>query len=997
MGKKLLSVLLGLALLVSFAPAAGMTAYADEKTEDYNLADTTAEGVILHAFNWSYNTIKDNLQAIATAGYTTVQTSPVQQPKNFCASQDTSGQWWKLYQPLSFSVGEESWLGTKADLTALCKEAEKYGVKIICDIVSNHMANDEEGNPYTYYEGIKDYEPEIYSNTEQYFHTLKKSVNDDNLQYLVQGTLDGVPDLNTGDEYVQSRVISLLKECIDCGVDGFRFDAAKHIETPADGDYASDFWPNVIGAASDYSKEVTGQDIFCYGEILNTPGKNRSITDYTSYINVTDNKAGDSTLVNVIKANPERIVAAQSYSYDEADPSDLVIWAESHDTYMGESGSAGLKNTADVSNSDIAKAWAVIAARAKSTSLYLARPGVLMGQAGDSAWRSTAVSEVNKFHNKFIGTDDAVYSEGKVVAVQRGNSGIVLVNFDDTASNISVSTKGMADGKYFDAITGAEFKVENGTVSGTVGSTGIAVVYADATTTPRVNFSKENTSFKTDTINVTLTLENAAEGTYSINGAAPVQFTDSITVTLGEGANVGDVIDLTVTATDGSKTTTETHYYTKEAGTGTGVFVYFDNSVRKFKNVCVYAFYEQIEGGEVVYSTSNGEWPGVLMDFDESKNLYFYELPADLEVGKARVIFSDGGANQTSQKGHELKADKMIYKDNKWQEYVEGKVLVYGDMNSDGKILASDALRALVISVGGDPKPTDEELAIADVDRNGKVTASDALSILRYAVGASDPSSTLVGTEFVYQGSTDPDTDTDTDTNGGTDSEFDTDTDIAQDGKKFYALNTAGWIFDDGAKLWVVNNATDEAIEMTKESPLDDSSKYSYAVLPEDWTDISIYRTGYDAADISEAYNVWNCGKIDDSSNAYKLTGDGTGLYTTFDPDAELQYMPRTIYFDNSVSKWSSVYIHGWGTSGIDNEYIEMELVEGTENIYTYTFENDVEVDAKTFLFTESEDKMGRKGKQTVDVAGEAGKNLFKCTTLNSDKKYMYEWAVYGE
>ena len=41
---------------------------------------------MLHAFNWSYNTIKENLPAIAAAGYTTVQTSPVQQPKDYSTS-----------------------------------------------------------------------------------------------------------------------------------------------------------------------------------------------------------------------------------------------------------------------------------------------------------------------------------------------------------------------------------------------------------------------------------------------------------------------------------------------------------------------------------------------------------------------------------------------------------------------------------------------------------------------------------------------------------------------------------------------------------------------------------------------------------------------------------------------------------------------------------------------------------------------------------------------
>lgn len=35
------------------------------------------DGTILHAWCWSFNTIKDNVQAIKDAGYTSVQMSPI--------------------------------------------------------------------------------------------------------------------------------------------------------------------------------------------------------------------------------------------------------------------------------------------------------------------------------------------------------------------------------------------------------------------------------------------------------------------------------------------------------------------------------------------------------------------------------------------------------------------------------------------------------------------------------------------------------------------------------------------------------------------------------------------------------------------------------------------------------------------------------------------------------------------------------------------------------
>ena len=136
MFKKLVSVVCAATVLTSslaFTTSAfsAATVPGEQVAADANLQENVQDGVILHAFNWSYNSIKENLPAIAAAGYSTVQTSPVQQPKDYNASRDVGGQWWKLYQPVSMQIAEQSWLGTKAELTSLCAEADKYGIKIM--------------------------------------------------------------------------------------------------------------------------------------------------------------------------------------------------------------------------------------------------------------------------------------------------------------------------------------------------------------------------------------------------------------------------------------------------------------------------------------------------------------------------------------------------------------------------------------------------------------------------------------------------------------------------------------------------------------------------------------------------------------------------------------------------------------------------------------------------------------------------------------------------
>ena len=111
-------------------------------------------------------------------------------------------------------------------------------------------------------------------------------------------------------------------------------------------------------------------------------------------------------------------------------------------------------------------------------------------------------------------------------------------------------------------------------------------------------------------------------------------------------------------------------------------------------------------------------------------------------------------------------------------------------------------------------------------------------------------------------------------------------------------------------------------------------------------------------------------------------------MYTTYDPNVEPDD-ERTIYFDNSQTKWSNVYIYGW-SFGISNEFIQMEP-EGND-IWSYTFYDDLPIDGvKGFLFVNSTSWSGAT--QTVDLSTEEGKNLF-VPSLGGNK-LSGKWDVY--
>ncbi len=779
--KKVASIVIAATLLSSsaaFAFSANATEINDSSVSDAALQSNVQDGVILHAFNWSYNSIKENLPAIAAAGYSTVQTSPVQQPKDYSTSSDVSGQWWKLYQPVSMSIAQQSWLGTKSELKDLCAEAEKYGIKIICDIVSNHMGNETESDPNSLSSQVKTYQPDFYDNKSDYFRNNKITASDTSIKSVVQGHLSNCPDLNTGNQNVQDAVVTLLKECIDCGVDGFRFDAAKHIETPDDGAYASDYWEEISTKAGEYYKAKTGDDLYIYGEILNTCGSGRSYDSYAKYINFTDNRTGDSVLNAVV--NGKASTASNASYKSGADASDVVIWAESHDTYEGTSGSAGISNTASVSDENIVKAWAIVAARKDATSLYFARPGnALMGEAAtDTTYKGTAVSEINKFHNLFVGQSENLGYSGSVAYVERGTSGIVLSNTNGTNADVSISGTGMADGTYTDTVSGNKFTVSNGILTGSIGSTGVAVVY-DGKTTPRNTCSTESGTFKGETMVTTLDLENAVSGTYCLDDSTPVTYTGKTTIRIGSDYNYGDTINLTLTATDSDNHTTTTSYkYVKQEDNGSGVYIFFNAEKRSsWKAPYNVYIYDEETSSDKTY-TNNG-WPGQAMQYDAASGYYYIEVPTtclekDNETGEvtnstfdlsksdyATVIINGSGSNQqypgdgSSTKLRINKSSKIfaLNTSKSWtdtdltpaKEEVEatdvtkgtevpstpGKSYIYGDANLDGVITVDDVTliqKASLNIVALDDIAT----AISDVNDDGKITVADATLIQKY-------------------------------------------------------------------------------------------------------------------------------------------------------------------------------------------------------------------------------------------------------------------------
>ena len=1043
--KKIASLVVASALLTSsFAAITSVNAAevdsAQTASADSTLRDKVGDGVMLHAFNWSYNTIKENLPAIAAAGYTTVQTSPVQQPKDYSTSGDVTGQWWKLYQPISFHIAEESWLGTKDDLKSLCDEADKYGIKIICDIVSNHIANADEARPETVSNQVKKYEPEFYKKRKTYTRTYKGDANDSSVQAVVQGHVSKCPDLVTNDTAVQGYIINLLKECIDCGVDGFRFDAAKHIETEDDGEYASDYWKNVTTSASSYYTQKTGDDLYIYGEILNNCGADRSYSSYTKYINVTDNKTGDAVLYNVTKGKASTATNAKYKSGVAA--SNAVLWAESHDTYEGSSGSSGFSNTADVSDENVVKAWAIVASRKDSTALFFARPGTaLMGNIStDSTYKSTAVSEINKFHNLFVGQSEKLGSSGDIAYVARGTSGIVLSNCKGTNASVSISGTGLADGKYTDTVSGAEFTVANGVLTGSIGNTGVAVVY-NGTTTPKAINSVESGSFRGDTMTLTLSLENATSGTYCLDDSTPVKFTGTTSIRIGSDYKPGETINLTVTATDGVKTSSMVYKYAKSTAQESGVYVFFNPANKKGWSAPyqVYIFDETTNKGTVY---KNANWPGEAMTLDPATGYYYYEVPKSSSISadeddenqaasdfdlstsaNTRVIISEkGGEQYPGRTGTPISLNGSskafsLTKAGTWEDttltptkveieatdVTKGSAAepttkpvpstqpttaqpatepsgnaVYGEVNGDGDITVVDATLVQKHVVQLETLSADKQI-LADVNGDNTISVVDATLIQKYIVQLKDWGRT--GDVYQAEQPTTPEPTTAEPTTKPADT------------YTLYFKTKLGWMTSDGVSLFAYDLDTGASYQFEQDT---DAYPNVYTVeVPATVSNVSVYRSLSEVdekpvgGDDGNVYNCWDA-TVSKTNNCISLSNDEAVSTAPYVPEQKPAFTLSRVYFDNSKAHYTDVYIYGWAESGLGNAAAHMNKIAGTD-IWYYDFDTPLSPGSNCFLFKDTESTWKT---QTNDLTVADGKNCFRA---NPGSKSGGVWVSYSE
>ncbi|MET0412283.1 MAG: alpha-amylase family glycosyl hydrolase [Polyangiaceae bacterium] len=195
---------------------------------------------VFHAFNQSFEDIEKFVCELPKQGYSHVQIPPAQK------SSAVGDEWYFRYQPVDFDKIEGR--GTEADLKSLVNKAHGCKVKVIADVVFNHMTSEAAFATLDKFPGLK---------PSDFHNQCPINYSDGNSGSEMFCWLNGdLPDLKQEEPAVRDLLKKHLKKLLNLGIDGFRFDAAKHMEA------------QVVKELIDYVDQQSRGDTWNYLEVI---------------------------------------------------------------------------------------------------------------------------------------------------------------------------------------------------------------------------------------------------------------------------------------------------------------------------------------------------------------------------------------------------------------------------------------------------------------------------------------------------------------------------------------------------------------------------------------------------------------------------------------------------------------------------------------------------------------------------------------------------------
>ncbi|MBT9310655.1 alpha-amylase family glycosyl hydrolase [Leptothoe kymatousa] len=449
--------------------------------------------VILHAFDWSYQDIADNADAIADAGYKAVLvTPPLKSPKK------GGCEWYLRYQPQDFRVIDNC-DGNKESFVNAIKALDANGVRTYADVVVNHMANERQAattfpgdRTLKEYDNNKDYWAKqiLYGDSNgngvldngilpddgkndglfdsSDFHSAKciSDYNDRNaviFDRICGGNGDtGLPDLKDSvpdNNWVNDQRKQYIQALYDLGVRGFRIDAAKHMP---------------MGAIQYFVPDAVANDSQIFAEIITSGGTTAS--DYQLFLNPYLSQlpeqfgAYDFPLLNALKnafafGQPLSDIANPYATGNALENSRAVTVVVTHDIPYNDGFRYLIFDESADNSKDEDLAYAYIMGRDGGTPLVFDDRSTGLPKYGGPSnnerwvgvWKQDMMKNMIDFHNRMQGKPmDVLAADECALLWRRGEDGIVGINKcgDERSFTVDTSFKLKWDHPYTDILTG---------------------------------------------------------------------------------------------------------------------------------------------------------------------------------------------------------------------------------------------------------------------------------------------------------------------------------------------------------------------------------------------------------------------------------------------------------------------------------------------------------------------------------------------------------------
>jgi alpha-amylase len=413
-------------------------------------ADTgVANGdVIANLWAWNWRSVaRECVDHLDPAGYGAVWVAPPAE-----SLRHPSGVWWDVYQPYSYKLNSR--FGTQAEFTAMIGACHGAGIKVYTDAVVNHTA----AQPGTGYDGtvISDkYDPPMYDRGEYNVDVCARDIADwGNLWEVQHCELLDLPDLDTSDPGVRSKLAGYLNSQLALGVDGFRVDAAKHV--PA---------AELAAVVGQLRNTTSGARPYVFHEVF--PGEPPAPSDYYGSGDVLDFTYGDK-LKAAFQGN---IATLSSFGQGLLPAANSVSFVTNHDTERNGRHLTYKDGATAVLANVFQLAWKhttpTVYAGFQFSNAEGAPPnsgGFVTDTTCGSGWyclnRDRAVTGMVAWHNAVGAANVANWQSPapNVIGFGRGTAGFVAIN-NSGGAYTGTFTTGMPDGSYCNVITACAGRV----------------------------------------------------------------------------------------------------------------------------------------------------------------------------------------------------------------------------------------------------------------------------------------------------------------------------------------------------------------------------------------------------------------------------------------------------------------------------------------------------------------------------------------------------------